>query len=586
MRTLLRLLCYAKPYGWYIAAGLACLLIAQPLQLLHPLFWKFVVDEVLLAEQPRFVEWVGESRVALLLATVGAMFAAYAGGAAVSALRGYVLGVAAQKVGLDIRNDLYRRMQDHALRFFHEHRSGDLVARVTGDVDNVQQLTTSGVDELIGSITQLIMVWLIILFIVSWHVALALLVPMGCVALLVFRYNTIIRPLYRRIRDRLGDVSAKVQENLLGMLVIKAFGRERREAGHVEHETRRYYDEAVAGLKTRTKYMPAIQVIGFSSNVIMLAVGGYFVLRDQASVGDIVALRGYWWYLFAPVWSLARINDLIQRSLAAASRIFDVIDEPIEIVDADDAETLDSVDGRIECRHLTFAHTERQTTLSEVNFVAEPGQSVGLAGPSGAGKSTLLSLLLRLYDPNDGAILLDGRDLRRITQPSLRQHFAIVAQEPFLFNHTIRSNVLYADPDASEEAMHDAARLANAHDFILGLPKGYDTLVGERGVKLSGGQKQRICIARAFLANPEILLLDEATASVEPESEAIIQAALSRLMEGRTAVIVSHRLSMIRDCDQILVMEDGRVTERGGHEQLMAAGRWYARMYRLQTTGE
>ncbi len=583
MGTFRRILTYLRPYGWKFAGGLGLLLLARPVQMLNPLFWKFVVDEVLLGERPRFVEMFGGSRLGLLGGTLGLMFAVQIVGALLSALHGYVLGVVAHRVGFDLRSRLYGRLQQHSMRFFHDSRSGDLVSRATGDVENVTRLATRGVDELIGSVVQLVIVWTII-FLLSWQVALSLVVPLLLIAVLVWRFNRRVRPLYRAARERLGDVSAKIQENIVGMAVIKAFVREDIEQERVDEESRRHYDTAVESVRAQSIFGPQVQIVASLSNLVMLGVGGYYVLAGAFTIGGLVALRGYWYRLFAPVHSLARVNDRVQRSIAAAERIFDVMDEPLEIEDVPGARDLSGMEGRIEFENVGFAYREdHEPVLRDLTAGVEPGQMLGIAGPSGAGKSTMLSLLIRFHDPRHGCIRIDGADLRRVTQASLRGHLALVAQEPFLFNDTIRRNILFGRLDACEEEMIEAARQANAHEFILSLPDGYETVAGERGVKLSGGQKQRICIARAFLTNPRVLLLDEATASVEPASEAAIQAALGRLMVGRTSVVVSHRLSMIRGAEQILVLRDGRITERGTHDDLMAADGWYARMYRMQT---
>jgi len=589
MHSLRRLLLYVRPYKLQIGLALICLLASQPVQLLHPLFWMFVADEVILADQPAFIDWVGGSRMTLLAAVVVLMFLAYAVGAGIGAVRQYVLGKVAQSVGYDLRHDLYDRFQQHSMRYFHDRRSGDLVARATGDVETVQQFATNGVDEVIGSATQLILVWGIICFVLSWQVALALIAPLAIVGVMIWRFNLKIRPLYRAARDRLGDVSATIQENILGMPVIKAFGREPHEQERVDHENRRYFDTALRSIRVRSTFDPAVQAVGFTSNAVMLGFGGYLVLRDHGTpnpaltIGGLLALRGYWWHLFSPIFSLARINDMFQRSLAASDRVFAAFDEPIEIEDRPDAEPLESVDGRIELRQVTFAYgADEPPVLREADIEVPAGCSLGVAGPSGAGKSTLLSLIMRFYDPTDGVVLIDGHDLRDVRQQALRQQMGVVTQDPFLFAGTVRENIGFGNLDADESQMHEAARSANAHAFIESLPKGYDTIVGERGVKLSGGQKQRICIARAFLADPRILLLDEATSAVEPESEAAIQAALERLMVGRTSVVVSHRLSMLRGANQIIVINHGHIAERGTHRELMAADGWYARMYRLQ----
>lgn len=526
-------------------------------------------------------EVIVNRKVGLLVPALLVMIVVHLLGVGLSAARTYLLGVAGQKFVFDLRNELYRKLQNHSLRFFHQRRSGDLIARVIGDVDTLQEVVINGVDTVVANALQFIGVAAIVVAL-NWKVGTLTLSPMAGVAVLVWIFNTRIRGLYRRIRDRLGDVSAKLQENLLGLVVIKAFARELYELQRFEKDNRRYLDESVKGVLARTVYFPAVFTVGFFSSVVMIGVGAIFVLRGEFTIGGLVAYRGYWWQLFAPVFSLAQINEMVQRAIAAASRIFEILDAPIEITDAPDAIELEEVRGHIVFDRVTFSYDGENVVLRDVSFEVLPGQKVGIVGPSGAGKSTILALILRFYDPQEGRVLLDGYDLRKIKQESLRRHCAIVTQEPFLFNETVKHNIRFGRLDATDGEIVEAAKLANAHDFIEELPNGYETIVGERGIRLSGGQKQRICIARAFLANPKILLLDEATASVEPESEAIIQAALERLMEGRTTIIVSHRLSMVRDCDQILVVQDGQIAERGTHEELMVNDGWYARMYRLQ----
>ncbi len=366
------------------------------------------------------------------------------------------------------------------------------------------------------------------------------------------------------------------------MIIIKAFARELYELSRFSQENKRYYEESLKGELARSLYFPSVATVGFFSSVIMIGVGAYYIIQGQFTIGDLIAYRGYWWQLFSPVSALARVNELVQRCLAAASRIFEVLDAPVEVADEPGAVSVTDVSGHIVFEGVSFRYKDGPPVLREISLEVLPGQKVGVVGPSGAGKSTILGLTLRFLDPVEGRILVDGRDLRDLVQSDWRRHCAVVTQEPFLFNDTVENNIRYGRLDASPDEIRHAAALANAEEFIEKLPNGYQTVVGERGVKLSGGQKQRICIARAFLANPKVLLLDEATASVEPESEAIIQSALERLMEGRTTIIVSHRLSMVRNCDQILVIEGGKITERGTHEELMARLGWYSRMYLLQ----
>lgn len=568
-----RLLGLMRPYLVPIVIGFTCLVLATPAQMFPPLVWKYVVDEVIL-----------NHKVEHLLPAMLVMLAVHLVGMGLSAARTYLLGVAGQRFVADLRNRLHAKLMRQSVRYHHDRKSGDLMARVIGDVDTLQEVVINGVDNILGNALSLIWVAGIIVWL-NWKVGTLTLLPLVVVAVMVWFFNLRVKGLYRAIRDRLGDLSAKLQENLLGVLIIKAFAREAYEQERFQQVNAEFTATSLKGVKVRSVYFPGVMTVGFLSNVAMIGAGAYFVLRGEFTIGGLVAYRGYWWQLFAPVFSLAQVNEMIQRAIAAASRVFEVLDAPEEVTDAPDAIVLDTVQGHIRFDQVHFAYNSERPVLQDVSFEVLPGQRIGIVGPSGTGKTTILNLMLRLYDPQKGVIHLDGYDLRHLQQQEFRRHLALVTQEPFLFNDTVRHNILFGRLDATDEEIETAARLANAHDFIVHLPQGYDTLVGERGVKLSGGQKQRICIARAFLANPKVLLLDEATASVEPESEALIQAALERLMQGRTTVIVTHRLSLVRDCDRILVIDEGRVIETGNHEQLLENGGWYARMYRLQMEG-
>lgn len=568
-----RLLGLMRPYTLPIVLGFICLMLATPAQMFPPLVWKYVVDEVIM-----------NRKVGHLLPAMLVMLAVHLAGMGLSAARTYLLGVAGQRFVADLRNRLQEKLMRQSVRYHHDRKTGDQMSRVMGDVDTLQEVVINGVDNILGNALSLIWVAGIIVWL-NWKVGTLTLLPLAVVAVMVWFFNLRVKGLYRAIRDRLGDLSAKLQENLLGVLVVKAFAREAYEQERFQQVNAEYTAISLKGVKVRSVYFPGVMTVGFLSNIAMIGAGAYFVLKGEFTIGGLVAYRGYWWQLFAPVFSLAQINEMVQRAIAAASRVFEVLDAPEEVTDAPDAIAVDTVRGHIRFDRVSFAYTPERPILQDVSFEVLPGQRIGIVGPSGTGKTTILNLMLRLYDPQEGVITLDGHDLRRLQQQSFRRHIALVTQEPFLFNDTVRQNILFGRLDATEEEMETAARLANAHDFICDLPNGYDTLVGERGVKLSGGQKQRICIARAFLANPKVLLLDEATASVEPESEALIQAALERLMQGRTTVIVTHRLSLVRDCDRILVIDEGRVIEAGRHEELLELDGWYARMYRLQMEG-
>jgi ABC-type multidrug transport system fused ATPase/permease subunit len=432
-------------------------------------------------------------------------------------------------------------------------------------------------------------VTVVTVMLLDWRVASVSLAPLIVVYLLLRVFNRRVQPIYKEARDRAGDVSGRLQENLTGLVVIKIFGREREEADRFRSATEAYYRSQVRAINARSVFFPFTRAIGFLSNVFMIGVGGYSILSGGSfTLGKLLAFRAYWWRLFGPIQTLARVNDMIQRAIAAGRRVFEVLDAPDELPDAPEAVRLPAVRGALSLEHVGFAYgvdspshaAPGPMVLHDVSLRVDPGQTVALCGPSGSGKSTILSLLLRFYDPQHGSITLDGHDLRSIHRESVRRHFALVQQETFLFNDSILDNIRYGHAEATMEQVITAARAANAHEFIERLPATYQTRVGERGVRLSGGQKQRISIARAFLANPSILLLDEPTSSVEPDSEAAIIAALDRLMAGRTTVLTSHRPSLINQADVVYVIEDGRVTASGAPDQLKKQGGWFGRFMR------
>jgi len=414
----------------------------------------------------------------------------------------------------------------------------------------------------------------------DWRVACVSLAPLILVYVLLRHFNARIKPIYTAARERAAEVTHRLQENLSGVVVIKIFGREPQEAQRFQSATRGYYDQQIRAINARSIFFSFTRSVGFFSNVFMIGVGGYLILSGSSfTVGKLLAFRAYWWRLYGPVQTLARVNDTVQRAVASARRVFELLDAP-------DAVRLEDVRGSICLENLSFRYPneidgrEQPIVLNDVSIQIQPGQTVALCGPSGSGKSTILNLLLRFYDPLSGRVTIDGRDLRQISKESLRRHFALVQQESFLFDDSILDNIRYGHPQASMEQVVAAAKAANAHGFISRLPEGYHTKVGERGVRLSGGQKQRLSIARAFLANPNVLLLDEPTSSVEPDSEAAIIAALDRLMVGRTTILTSHRPSLINQADVVYVIQDGRVTEQGSPRDLAQGDGWFARFVR------
>ncbi|HVK05204.1 MAG TPA: ABC transporter ATP-binding protein [Armatimonadaceae bacterium] len=567
-----RLLPYLKPHRTAIVSGLLLLLLTIPADNFHPIAWKNIVDNVL----------GGDRSLRTLGLWVGAMFAVQAVAALLGALRSNLLEKVGQRLVYDLRNDVYAKLQRQSLAYHHDNRVGDLVSRTMGDIDQLQEVAVQGVDSVIANALSFFYVAAVLLYL-SPQLGIVTLLPILFVFVLTRYFNAKVKTLYRESRDRLGDVNARLQENLNGLPLIKAFAREQYESGRFRKATDRHLDKQFQSINARTVFFPAVRFVGFFSNVLSIGYGAYLVLQGQFTVGGLVAYRGYWWPLFAPINQLAAINEMLQRAQAAGARVFEVLDAPESVTDAPGAKPLDLKAGSVAFENVSFTYTGRENVLTDVSFCVEPGRMAALVGPSGAGKSTVLTLLLRFYDPGAGRVLIDGQDIKTVTQNSLRARMAYVPQEPFLFSGTVEDNIRYGNPDATDEQVEEAARMANAHDFIAALPDGYATEIGERGVKLSGGQRQRIAIARAFLADPAILILDEPTSAVEPESEWIVQQSLARLMRGRTTFVTSHRLSLVRDADVILAFEEGRLVEQGTHAELVARpGGLYAGMYEMQ----
>jgi ABC-type multidrug transport system fused ATPase/permease subunit len=582
MNVLLRILRLLRPHYGALYGALFCLLLATAAMVIQPICWQQMVDVVL----------TGPKRHELYLPIIAAMVGLGVVGALAGGLRTWLLERAGQNFVLDLRKKIYAHLQSQPLSYFHDRRTGDLISRVVGDVDTMQEVVINGTDSFLSNILGMVGVSTVMI-VYNWKLGLLTVLPVFITFSLMYRYNKRVKPVYRAARDKLGDVSAKLQENLTGVQTVKAFAREDHAAEKFHETITNYFTQNLLGISLRVKFMPAVQFLSFVGSVIMLGYGGYLVMHEGLSIGVLLAYRGYWWHLYGPVYSIASINDLLQRASASGGRIFEVLDHVPELRDAPNATELARIKGDVRFENVSFSYPQKaeanapanpydRVILKNVSLHVSPGTSVGLVGPSGAGKSTLLNLLMRFYDPQQGALLIDGKDIRSVTQASLRRQMAMVLQESFLFNESVLENIRFGRPDATREDVERAARDANAHEFIARLQNGYDTLVGERGVKLSGGQRQRIAIARAFLADPAILLLDEATSAVEPESESIIQQALEKLMAGRTTFIVSHRLSVIRPCDMIVVVADAHLAEQGTHQQLLDLNGIYAQMYRMQ----
>ncbi|MBX0331547.1 ABC transporter ATP-binding protein/permease, partial [Oscillochloris sp. ZM17-4] len=501
---------------------------------------------------------------------IGLLVLVFAVGQLFSAIRGVLLERAAQRLTLDLRLRLYQKLQGQSADYFSSRRSGDLLARMTSDVTSVGDVMVRGTDSILGSGLRLLGVAAVFI-VLQPALGLLVLTPMIAVGLLLTHYNGRVRPVYKAARTRLGELTARLADNLSGIRVIQSFAQERREMAAVTQIGEGLYDDLVAAVRLRNRVFPVIRWVANFGNVLMLAGGVFFIMRGQFTLGGLLAYRGYGRYFYGPIDDLVSTNDLVQQATAAGRRIFEVLDAPASIADAPGAVDLPRpLRGDLAFEGVSFGYDPARPVLREVTLRIAAGERVAILGPSGIGKSTLVSLAARIYDPDAGRVLVDGHDLRGATLESLRSQVAQVQQETFLFNATVLENLRYGRADATRAEVEAAARAANAHEFIAALPQGYETAVGERGVKLSGGQKQRVAVARALLSGAPILLLDEPTSAVEPESEALIIGGLERLMQGRTALIVSHRLSLARSADRVVVIADGQIAEEGAPEELLS----------------
>jgi ABC-type multidrug transport system fused ATPase/permease subunit len=568
-----RLYSLILPYRRTVGAGMACLILSVAAELYPPLVWQQVVD-VGLANRDWW--YIGEKLV-LLVAVFGV-------GQICSAVRGVLLERAGQRLTLDLRLRLYAKLQSQSAAYFAQRRTGDLLSRITSDVDSIQDVMIRGTDSVVANALRVLGVAGIFIALQP-ALGLIVLIPMLLVGLLLRRYNRRVRPIYRTARQRLGDLTARLADNLNGIRVIQSFAQERREAASLEQTGRELYDQQVQAVTMRNRVFPLVRWVANFGNVLMLGGGVLFIMRGQFTLGGLLAYRGYGRYFYGPIDDLVNINDLLQQAAAAGRRIFEVLDAEVTVADAPDAQPLPApLRGDIRFENVRFGYDPARPVLHEVNLHIQPGERVALLGPSGVGKSTLLALVARLYDPDAGRVLLDGHDLRGATLQSLRSQMAQVQQETFLFNTSALENLRYGRADATREEVELAARAANAHGFLSALPQGYDTQLGERGIRLSGGQKQRLAVARALLANTPLLLLDEPTSAVEPESEASIIEGLERLMHGRTTLIVSHRLSLAQSADRVIVVADGRIVEDGTPGELLARpGGHFAAMVRADS---
>ena len=562
MQPLSFLVAYARRYTWALVVTVAAMLLLVAVQLVIPWIIKSMVAAVTATEAGAFSQAV-VTRLALMALAV------YVARAGLQFLRSYMAHVAGWGVVADARTLLYEHLQRLSLRFYADKQTGQLMSRVVNDSDKFELLIAHAMPDVIVNVLTLVGVT-VVLMAINWQLALLSMVPIPLILFALRAFGRIVRPAFVKRQVELGELNALLADNLSGMREIKAFTRERSELERIQHRIERYRDSLLHALKLLAIFQPFIQFSSALGTIVVIYFGGQMLLGRTLAVDELVAFFLYLDLFYQPLHHLSDSWEQLQESLASADRVNELLDETPELASSPAAVALAGrAEGELRFEHVAFSYLSSDVVLEDIDLVVPAHSTLALVGPTGVGKTTLASLVPRFYDVSGGRILLDGHDIRDLTLDSLRRQVSMVLQDVYLFHGTARENILFGRESASEAEMYAAARIANAHEFIARLPDGYDTIIGERGVKLSGGQKQRLSIARAVLRDAPILILDEATSAVDTETEALIQEALERLMAGRTTIIIAHRLSTVRNADNIVVLANRGIAEQGSHAELM-----------------
>ena len=573
MKLLKKIYKYVTPYKGRLTLGILSMLLHSFLTVYVVKVFKDLMETVISTLEP------GKQGLSLLTRSALVLIAAYFLKEVVYYWQRFLLAYVSQKAIRDLRNDLYYHLQNLSLSFYSKNKVGEIMSRVTNDVGVLQNAIVNGAIGIFYELVTLLGA-LIYLFIIDFKLTLFVLLALPLITYVLKFFNIKIRKASRKVQIKLADISHVLEETLSSIKVVKSFGREEYEFERFSAENDENFRARVRSEQYGASLTSIIEFITAVSFTAILWYGGYEVMNGYIKVSELIAFFTLLLTIMNPLSSLSKLSTTLQQALAAAERIFELmaIDNPV--LKEKNNEVLTNVVGNLEFRNISFAYNQGEEILKDIDFEIKPGEVVALVGPSGAGKTTIADLIPRFYEPTKGQIVLDGKDIKEIDLVSLRTQIGIVPQETILFSGTLRNNIRYGRLEAAEEEIIEAARAANAHDFIFKLPNGYDTVVGERGVGLSGGQRQRIAIARAILKNPRILILDEATSALDTESEVLVQEALNRLMKSRTTLVIAHRLSTIKNADKIIVLSNGKIVETGTHNQLMEMGGIYYSLYK------
>ena len=588
---------YGRDYLPQVFVGIVASVFARLLDLLPPLMLGIAIDAIFRDDEP-FSEqiplvllpagWLPTDQIEQFWFIVVIVGAAFGIGAAFHWVRNWGFNSFAQNIQHDVRTDTYDKMQRLNMEFFSDKQTGEMMSILSNDVNRLERFLNDGMNSLFRLSVMVVGIG-VLLFWINWQLALVALLPVPIIGGFTYLFIKIIQPKYAEVRSSVGKMNSRLENNLGGIQVIKSSNTEPDESDRVDDVSMDYFDANWDAIRTRIKFFPALRVLAGIGFVVTFIIGGLWVFQDAPPgpfTGDLSVGMFVVFILFTQrfIWPMAQFGQIInmyQRARASSARIFGLMDEPARLAEDPDAEELVVGEGEVVYDDVSFGYDE-ETIVSDIDFEVAGGETLALVGPTGAGKSTVLKLLLRMYDVDEGEIRIDGQDVRDVTLKSLRQSIGYVGQSSYLFYGTVRENITYGSFEATDTEVREAAQAAEAHEFIKNLPDGYDTMVGERGVKLSGGQRQRVTIARAVLKDPDLLILDEATSDVDTETEMLIQRSLDRLTADRTTFAIAHRLSTIKDADTILVLEGGEIAERGTHTELLDNGGLYAHLWGVQ----
>lgn len=559
-KLIFRLLARVGPH-WPIAAGsLVLMFLITGIDMVQPYLQKILVDEV-----------IAKHRLDLLLWILVGLLTANASSAVLSGFRGYLMAWFGEKLIYELRVELYEHLQRLSVGFYDSKQTGWIMDRVSSDTGNLQDFLAEGLQDFLRDVLSMVVIGAI-MFSMNAKLALLTLLPMPLLGYLTARFMRRSRRLFHGMWRRRARIFSLLSDVIPGVRVVKAFAQEEREQERFRRRAAEYMEASVDASRVFATFWPTTGFVMSLGGLAIWGYGGWMVATNQPGVtlGVLVAFTSYLWRFYGPVQNISRMSQRLQRAATAAQRVFEVLDTRPDVRDPEHPVPVKRMEGAIEFENVTFGYDPDVPVLHDISFSVKPGEMIGLVGPSGAGKSTTINLICRFYDVQRGAVKIDGVDVRDMSLSALRSQIGVVLQEPFLFHGSVAENIAYGRPDATLDDIIEAARAANAHEFIMRLPEGYDTMVGERGARLSGGERQRISIARAILKNPRILILDEATSSVDTETEALIREAIDRLVKNRTTIAIAHRLSTLRNADRLIVLDKGRVVEMGSHEELMA----------------